>query len=157
MFHSPTMEQVVLLSQSYSLGHWDTERWNKKLRSQVNSGANSQAIWPQSIAIKSINVSFTRETALPVQSGRRQGRCLPSWVAAVRGHQAVAPTYLEQTAAQCLLLPSIALSQISLPLSLQATDGALSSKYRLKCRQTGALSFIYRLVKPFGIYPLGPL
>lgn len=115
---------------------------------------------PVVIAIKSINVSFTWETALPIQSGRRQGllvAILPPWVATVRGHQAVASTYLEQTAAQCLLLPGIALFHISLPLSLQATDGALSFKYRLKYRQTGALSFIYRLVKPFGIYPWGPL
>ena len=37
-FYSPYMEHKIWLPPSYRLGHWGTERWNKKPTSQVNSG-----------------------------------------------------------------------------------------------------------------------
>lgn len=78
---------------------------------------------------------------------------LPHRVVAVRMHQSGVPIYFEQTG-NTVLLPG--LFHISLPLNLQTTDGALSFTYRLKFRQTGALSFTNRLVKPLEIHPLVP-
>lgn len=66
----------------------------------MNSGYLATKHEPSVIIMKSINISFTQKTVLPIQSGMRQGRLatiLLYWVVAVRGPQTVVPTCLEQT------------------------------------------------------------
>lgn len=66
----------------------------------MNSGYLATTHEPLVIIMKSINISFTQKTVLPIQSGMRQRQLaifLLHWVVAVRGPQAVVPTCLEQT------------------------------------------------------------
>lgn len=70
-------------------------------------------------------------------------------------HQAVVLTCLEQTGTQSYF--QALLCSISHSLNLEATDRALSFKYRLNYGQTGALSVIHRLVNPLEFTSRAPV
>lgn len=57
----------------------------------MNSGCLSTKHESRAITMKSMQISFTQETVLPMRSGMRQGRSVTltsHWVVAVRLHQA---------------------------------------------------------------------
>lgn len=134
-FYSPYMEHKVWLPPSYRLGHWGTERWNKRPMSQVNSGEfglSGYKAWTlnqQSLAWKkSLFLSLRKGHYL--QSGVRRG-----WLVIILLHFVVTVTMYQVgvSTGDTVFLPGLFL--ITLPLNLQTTGGALSFKCRLKFKQ----------------------